>query len=149
MLRARVRATTSSTSSNPPHPPNPPVLSILSFHPLSSFTTTPVDAVGGEPGCQWSWTTAWRPHRGPRAGGTLRGQPPQRLARALPCPGPHAPYLRRATERCGWVGKQAAGVTDDAEGIVMGKDLTPLKGERGRLKSRRSGMVCSRVADAA
>ena len=22
-----------------------------------------VDAAGGEPGCRWSWTTAWRPHR--------------------------------------------------------------------------------------
>ena len=43
------------------------------------------DAAGGEPG--WSWTAAWRPHRG----GTLRGRPPQRLARALPRPGPHAP----------------------------------------------------------
>ena len=42
------------------------------------------------------------------AGGTLRGRLPQRLARALPRPGPHAPNLRRATERCEWVGKQAA-----------------------------------------
>ena len=39
-------------------------------------------------------------------------------------------------------------VTDDAEGIVIGQDLAPLKGGRGRLKFHRSGMVCSRVADA-
>ena len=43
------------------------------------------DAAGGEPG--WSW---WRPHRGP-PGGTLQGRQPQRLARALPRPSPHAP----------------------------------------------------------
>ena len=48
---------------------------------------------------------------GDHAGGGLRGRPPrpQRPARALPRPGPHAPNLRRATERCGWVGKQPAG----------------------------------------
>ena len=104
---------------HPPSPPSPP------FHPdpqypftsssclglLSSLLYCLVDAVGGdaaggEPG--WSWTAARGPHRGP-PGGTLRGRPPQRLARALPRPGPHAPNLRRATERCGWVGKQAAG----------------------------------------
>ena len=76
---------------DPPHPPNLPVPHILLFPLLPSFTTAPEDAVGGEPGCQWSWTTAWRPHRGPRAGGTLRGRPPQGLARALPRPAPHAP----------------------------------------------------------
>ena len=78
------------------------------FHPPfpCSFTTTPgLPQAGSRAGPG--------PRRGgligDHAGGTLRGRPPQRPARALPRPGPHAPNLRRATERCGWVGKQPAG----------------------------------------
>ena len=70
------------------------VLQLLLTDPLSSPypplvlpSLLPVDAAGGGPG--WSWTTARRRHQGPR-------------------PGPHAPNLRRATGRCGWVGKQVA-----------------------------------------
>ena len=94
---------------NPPLHPNPPSSSCLEL--LLSLLYCFVDAVGGdaaggEPG--WSLTAAsrWRPHRGP-PGGTLQGRPPQRLARALPRPGPHAPILQCAVLwrwhwRLGW-----------------------------------------------
>ena len=95
---------TSSQSSCPSGSSSHFLLFLLNDLP---FTNTSVVTAGGEPG--WSWTAARRPHRDHTPGGTLRGRPPQRLARALPCPGPHAPNLRRATERCGWVGKQPAG----------------------------------------
>ena len=92
---------------------------------------------GGEPG--WSWTAAWRPHRG-TPGGTLRGRPPQRLAQALLHRGPHAgaPNLRRGAG--GW-GNRLLVVTDDDEVAVTGQTCAPLKGG-GRPKSRQSGIVC-------
>ena len=81
---------------------------------------------------------------GPCEGSRPRGWPGLSRAPARTPPISEEP-LRGARGR----GNRLLAVTDDAEGIVMGKDLTPLKGERGRLKSRRSGMVCSRGADAA
>ena len=79
------------------------------FYPrASSSYVFPGVAAGGEPG--WSWTTVRRPHWGPRGGGPCeRGHPDPRGRPGLSRAPAHAPNLRRATERCRWVGKQPAG----------------------------------------
>ena len=101
MLGARVCAHTTSFTSSQSSCPSRSSSRILLFHP---------DVLPSQ-------LLRWLPQEGSRAGpgpqrggligdhapgGTLRGRPPQRLARALPRPGPHAPNLRRATERCWW-----------------------------------------------
>ena len=73
-------------------PPRSPTPLFRSSHlpvPSScpSFTTTPVDAAGKEPG--WSWTTARRRHQGPRAGGGPARE-------AAPEAGPGSPAPRPA-----------------------------------------------------
>ena len=84
-----------SSSHNFPHTPvlpDPPILLL----PPSPHAILGV-AAGGEPG--WSWTTARRPHRGPRGGDPAREAAPART--------PHSPMCRPLEVRvgCQWVAK--------------------------------------------
>ena len=115
---------------------------LLHYPPITSFTYSRIcppfpHPLATTPGLPQAGSRAGPgPRRGgligDHAGGTLRGRPPQRPARALPRTGPHAPNLRRATEGCGWVGKQPAGsarrlMRDCSDGV----ECPPLKGGVG------------------
>ena len=95
-----------SSSSNffpcPPILPDPPILAVLSLP--YAFQGLPQAGSRAGPGPRCGGLI--RDH----AGGTLRGRPPgpQRLDRALPRPGPHAPNLRRATDLRGAGGWKTA-----------------------------------------
>ena len=73
--------------SHTPVLPDPP---ILLLPPLPH--AIPGVAAGGEPG--WSWTTARRPHRGPRGGDPAREAAPEAG------PGSPAPRPARPTPQC-------------------------------------------------
>ena len=73
--------------SHTPVLPDPPILLLLPLpHAIPGVTA------GGEPG--WSWTTARRPHRGPRGGD------PAREAALEAGPGSPAPRPARPTPQC-------------------------------------------------
>ena len=56
---------------------------------------------------------------GDHAGGTLRGRPPQRPARALPRPGPHAPIPNAPSTGSGGVGASGRPRTSGTRCVVL------------------------------
>ena len=96
----RVHVQLPSSSHIFPHTPvlpDPPILLLLPLpHAIPGVTA------GGEPG--WSWTTARRPHRGPRGGD------PAREAALEAGPGSPAPRPARPTPQCAVHWKWGGGV---------------------------------------